>query len=79
MKKSIKRTGIIKSFIRYKNIAINNICNAISNFLFSLYYWFGLCNHSRYHIKNVSGVRVVGKVYFVKEPVIVDIHLQEKL
>ena len=68
----------INPFIRYKNIAINYICNAISNFLFSLYYWFGLCSRSRYHIKNVRGVRVVGKAYFVKKDVIIDIHLQEK-
>ena len=75
-KRSRKR--IINQFVRYKNIAISNIGDAIQTFWFSLYYWFGLRHGTRYHLKNVSGVRIALKAYFVKERVIVDIHLREK-
>lgn len=68
----------LNTLIRYKNITINNLHCAINRFLFSLYYWFGLLSQTRYHIKNVKGATIIGKVYFVKEPVIIDIHLQEK-
>lgn len=67
----------INPFVRYKNIAINNIRNAISIFLFSLYYWFCLEKRDRDNIKEGNNVRVVTRVYFVKETVIKDIHFSQ--
>ena len=64
----------INPFIRYKNIAINYICNAISIFLFSLYYWCCLEKRDRDNIKKGNNMRIVIKAYFVKETIIQDIH-----
>lgn len=53
-------------FVKYKNIAINNIRNAISIFLFSLYYWFCLEKRDRDNIKRRNNMRIVTRAYFVK-------------
>lgn len=64
----------INPFIKYKNIAMNKINNAISIFLFSLYYRFCLEKRDRDNLKKGNNMRIVTKAYFVKETIIQDIH-----
>lgn len=61
-------------FVKYKNIAINNIRKDISIFLFSLYYWFCLEKRDRDNLKKGNKMRIATPALFVKETVLMDLH-----
>ena len=74
------RRFIIEDYPMKKNFAyyINKIHDAVSVFIFTLYFWICLDKKLRNNLKKGNSMRIVTPVCFLKETVVVDIHFSNR-